>query len=81
MEKYISVYENAKELEEAVERAKILSADAKSPYAYVRKWFIKQFPDYEIVPKSIGLKPYAKINVPKKPENEENKENKNDDAA
>ena len=81
MEKHISVYENAKELEEVFQRVKTLSANAKSPYAYVRKWFEKQFPDYRAIPKSIERKPYAKIIVPSKQENEENKENKNDDAA
>jgi ABC-type multidrug transport system fused ATPase/permease subunit len=72
---------DAKELKEVFQRVKTLSANAKSPYAYVRKWFEKQFPDYRAIPKSIERKQYAKIIVPPKPENEENKENKNDDAA
>ena len=75
MEKHISVYENAKELKEVFQRVENFSADAKSPYAYVRKWFEKQFPDYRSIPDRVERKPYAKIIEPPK------QENKSDEAA
>lgn len=47
MERYIKVQNNAEELLIAFEIAKEESKCEKSPYAYVRLWFIKQFPDYK----------------------------------
>lgn len=75
MEKHISVYENAEELLDMFRQVKSLSRTAKSPYAYVRKWFEAQFPDYREIPACVERKPYAKIIDPLK------QENKNDEAA
>ena len=47
MEKYISVQDNADELMASFEIAKIESKCASSPYAFVREWFVKQFPNYQ----------------------------------
>lgn len=47
MEKYISVQDNADELMASFEIAKIESKCAPSPYAFVREWFVKQFPNYQ----------------------------------
>ena len=49
MEKYIGTYENADELLEQFETVKEKSAPLASPYKYVRKWFVAQFPDYNVV--------------------------------
>lgn len=47
METYISVQNNADELMCAFVIAKEESKCEPSPYAFVRNWFIKQFPDYQ----------------------------------
>ena len=49
MEKYIGTYENADELLEQFENVKEKSAPIASPYKYVRDWFVKQFPNYNVV--------------------------------
>lgn len=49
MEKYIGTYENADELLEQFETVKEKSAPIASPYKYVRDWFVKQFPNYNVV--------------------------------
>jgi len=47
MEKYICVQDNADELMAAFAIAKEESKCAPSPYAFVRDWFVKQFPNYQ----------------------------------
>lgn len=47
MERYIRVQKNADELLVAFEIAKEESKCEDSPYAYVRSWFVQQFPDYK----------------------------------
>lgn len=47
MEKYISVQDNAEELMAAFEIAKQESKCQTSRYAYVRNWFVTQFPNYK----------------------------------
>lgn len=49
MESYIKgqTEMNVEELLYLFELAKIESKCAKSPYAFVRDWFVKQFPDYQ----------------------------------
>ena len=47
MEKYISVQDNADELMVFFEKAKVESKKEASPYAFVRDWFVKQFPNYQ----------------------------------
>ncbi len=49
MEKYIGTYENADALLAKFESVKEKSAPIASPYKYVRDWFVKQFPDYNVV--------------------------------
>ena len=49
MEKYIGTYENADALLAQFERVKKTSRVLASPYKYVRKWFVAQFPDYNVV--------------------------------
>ena len=50
MEQHIAAYENAKELLATFERVKALSKPMKSPYCYVREWFLLQFPNYKESP-------------------------------
>lgn len=47
MQEYIRVQENAEQLLASFMLARIESKCAKSPYAFVRDWFVKQFPDYQ----------------------------------
>ena len=47
MESYIKVQDNADELMAAFVIAKEESKNKPSPYAFVRDWFVKQFPDYQ----------------------------------
>lgn len=49
MEKYIGTYENADALLAKFESVKDASSPLASPYKYVRKWFVAQFPDYNVV--------------------------------
>ena len=49
MEKYIKTYDNAEELLAKFESVKDASSPLASPYKYVRKWFVAQFPDYNVV--------------------------------
>lgn len=46
MEEYIRVQDNADELMAYFEIAKAESKKENSPYAFVRDWFVKQFPNY-----------------------------------
>ena len=47
MESYIRVQSNADELMAAFVIAKEESKNKPSPYAFVRDWFVKQFPNYK----------------------------------
>lgn len=47
MEAYISVQPNAKEMLAIFKIKKTESAPQTSRYAYVREWFVKQFPNYD----------------------------------
>lgn len=47
MQEYIRVQENAEQLLASFMLAKIESKCAPSPYAFVRDWFVKQFPNYQ----------------------------------
>ena len=47
MESYIKVQDNADELMAAFVIAKEESKNKPSPYAFVRDWFVKQFPNYK----------------------------------
>ncbi len=47
MERYIAVQDNADELMAAFAIAKEESKCESSPYAYVRSWFVAQFPNYK----------------------------------
>lgn len=47
MEEYISVQDNADELMAYFVIAQKESKKAHSPYAYVRNWFVTQFPNYQ----------------------------------
>ena len=47
MESYIKVQDNADELMAAFVIAKEESKNKPSPYAFVRDWFLKQFPNYK----------------------------------
>lgn len=46
MEEYIRVQDNSDELMAYFEIAKAESKKENSPYAFVRDWFVKQFPNY-----------------------------------
>ena len=50
MERYINTYANADELMTVFERVKGKSTIQGNPYAYVKKWFIDQFPNYKELP-------------------------------
>lgn len=47
MESYIKIQDNADELMAAYVIAREESKSQKSPYAFVRNWFVKQFPNYK----------------------------------
>ena len=47
MQEYIRVQENAEQLLASFMLARIESKCAPSPYAFVRDWFVKQFPNYQ----------------------------------
>lgn len=47
MESYIKIQDNADELMAAYMIAREESKSQPSPYAFVRNWFVKQFPNYK----------------------------------
>ena len=47
MESYIKIQDNADEIMAAYMIAREESKSQKSPYAFVRNWFVKQFPKYK----------------------------------
>lgn len=47
MKRYISAYDNSDELMERFDTVRRLSMPMKSPYKYVRDWFVAQFPNYQ----------------------------------
>lgn len=47
MQEYIRVQENSEQLLASFMLARIESQCAPSPYAFVRDWFVKQFPNYQ----------------------------------
>ena len=49
MDTYIGTYENADALRAQFKVVKANSQVLASPYKYVRKWFVAQFPDYNVV--------------------------------
>lgn len=54
MEKYIKLMDGSSALQE-FEKVKKASSIVPSPYAYVKKWFLKTYPDYlEIVEEEAG---------------------------
>lgn len=50
MKDYILLYKNANELLKMFALAITLSKIQPSPYAFVKRWFLEQFPDYENFP-------------------------------
>ena len=56
MEKYIKAFDNADEILEMFEKAKELSKAQKSRYAFVKNWFLQQFPDYKKFPSIVDGK-------------------------
>ena len=50
MERYMSVFKNAAELEEQFKIVKEMSKGQPNAYNYVKGWFVKQFPDYKALP-------------------------------
>ena len=50
MERYMSVFKNAAELEEQFKIVKTMSKGQSNAYNYVKGWFVKQFPDYKALP-------------------------------
>ena len=71
MEIYIGTYENADKLMRQFDRVKAESHPLASPYAYVRDWFVKQFPNYNVVQidNSAAQKEAVAIVEPKNPDN------------
>ena len=53
MEKFISTFDNADELEQRFKLVQEKSKILASPYKYVCDWFKAQFPDYKEVPNTI----------------------------
>lgn len=51
MRKFILTYDNHDQLLDDFETVKSLSAPQKNPYLFVKNWFLKQFPDYQKMPK------------------------------
>jgi len=47
MERYIKVQDNAKDYLKLLEKTIEESKTQKSPYGFVREWFVKQFPEYK----------------------------------
>ena len=50
MEQYIKAFKNAAELLAEFEKAKQLAGPQTNRYQYVRRWFLKQFPNYKELP-------------------------------
>lgn len=50
MERYINLHENADKLLGKYNAVKEIAATQKSPYKFIRNWFMKQFPDYGKLP-------------------------------
>ena len=50
MEGYINLHENADKLHDKYNAVKEIAATQKSPYKFIRNWFMKQFPDYGKLP-------------------------------
>jgi len=50
MEAYITAFTNSEELMEVFESVKQLSKAQKSPYKFVKDWFVQQFPNYKVIP-------------------------------
>ena len=50
MARYILCHENAGELISLFDAIKMISLSQPSPYSYVSKWFLRQFPDYRSAP-------------------------------
>ena len=77
MEKYISTYENADALLAQFKRVKKTSLVLASPYKYVRKWFVAQFPDYNVVQidNPTAQKAAVAIIEPEDPDNYPHKDN------
>lgn len=63
MEDYIKLYENSQELLKIFALIKAASKIQKNKFGYVYNWFIKQFPDYEELPKIKNGKLYVPVIV------------------
>ena len=63
MEDYIKLYENSQELLKIFALIKAASKIQKNKFGYVFNWFIKQFPDYEELPKIKNGKLYVSVIV------------------
>lgn len=50
MERYIMAYDNCDELLKMYNKVITLSVSQKSPYNYVKEWFLAQFPNYNKTP-------------------------------
>lgn len=50
MEKYIKAHADAEELLKIFETVKLMSKTQSSPYKFVKDWFVKQFPNYKVIP-------------------------------
>lgn len=86
MEKYMSVFQNKKELLAQFEVVKTCSLEQPSPYKFVRDWFKTQFPDYDKKPdfspnasKVINLVPF--LEKQEKKEQKEQEEKKEQESA
>lgn len=51
MREYISVLDNAEEMNAVMDTIEIQSKGQSSPYKFVRDWFMEQFPNYRNIPK------------------------------
>ena len=56
MEKFISTFDNADELEQRFKLVQEKSKILASPYKYVCDWFKAQFPDYKEIPDTLTKK-------------------------
>lgn len=68
MEAYIGVQPNAKEMLAIFKTKKTESAPQTSRYAYVREWFVKQFPDYDKADKVLVETTTTVVSIPAKKE-------------
>lgn len=69
MEKYLSVFDNSKELLAQFVKVKAASAASKSPYKYVCDWFKDQCPNYDTA-KGMNYGTLTLLPVPKIAEKE-----------